>query len=105
MGSIVGMKTLKDGQVILEVKMSYEESLNLKGHIQNIYLFSEDAAEIKSNLSQRGANEATKYFLIPRELRDNLTFNEKVFCQRIDSSQKMIFIYMAEKIGIDLKSL
>ena len=97
MGSIVGMKASKEGEMILEVKMSYEESLNLKGHIQNIYLFSEDAAEIKSNLSQRGANEATKYFLIPRELRNNLTFTEQVFCQRIDFGEKMIFIYMAEK--------
>ena len=98
MGQIIGIKTTKDDKVVVEVQMDYEESLKLKGHIKNIHLFSEDAAEIKTNLSQRGTNEATKYFLIPRELRENLTFNEKVKCQRIDTGNRIIFIYMVDKI-------
>lgn len=100
MGSIVGIKATKDEKIIVEVEMTYEESLQLKGHIKNIYLFSEDAAEIKTNLSQRGTNEATKYFLIPRELRDNLNFGEKVKCQRIETNSKLIFVYVVDKIKI-----
>ena len=98
MGSIIGIKTVKNDKVVIEVQMDYEESLKLKGHIKNIYLFSEDAAEIKTNLSQRGTNEATKYFLIPRELRENLNFEEKVKCQRIDVERRILFIYMVEKV-------
>lgn len=100
MGQIIGIKATKDDKVVVEVNMTYEESLMLKGHIKNIHLFSENAAEIKANLSQRGTNEATKYFLIPRELRDNLTFNEKVKCQRIDTDSRILFIYMVDKINL-----
>lgn len=100
MGKILGSKTTKEGNVIFEVELSYEESLQLKGHIKNIHVFSEDVAEIKSNLSQRGKNEATKYFLVPREMRDNLKFNEKVRCQKIENESKIIFVYVVDKISI-----
>ncbi len=100
MGNIIGVKANKDDSVVVEVQMSYEESLQLKGNIKNIHLFSEDSAETKTNLTQRGTNEATKYFLIPRELRENLSFNEEVKCQRIESDSKIIFIYMVDKIKL-----
>lgn len=100
MGTILGTKTTKDNKVIFEVEMDYKESLELKGHIKNIHLFSEDAAEIKTNLSQRGTNEATKYFLIPRELRENLNFNEKVKCQKIETDTRTVFVFVVNKIKI-----
>ena len=100
MGIILGSKTAKDNKIVFEVEMDYEESLKLKGHIKNVHIFSEDAAEIKTNLSQRGTNEATKYFLIPRELRNNLTFNEKVKCQKIDTDTRTIFIFVVNKIKV-----
>ena len=100
MGKILGTKTTKEGNVIFEVEMDYKESLSLKGHIKDIHIFSEDVAEIKANLSQRGKNEATKYFLVPRELRSNLRFNEKVRCQKIETDTKIIFIYVVDRIKI-----
>jgi len=100
MGVILGTKTTKDNKIIFEVEMDYEESLKLKGHIKNIHVFSEDAAEIKTNLSQRGTNEATKYFLIPRELRENLKFNEQVKCQKIETDAKIVFIFVVDKLKI-----
>lgn len=100
MGSILGTKTTKDNKIIFEVEMDYEESLKLKGHIKNVHVFSEDAAEIKTNLSQRGTNEATKYFLIPRELRKDLKFNGEVKCQKIDTDNRTIFIFVVSKVQI-----
>ncbi len=100
MGRILGTKTTKDGKVVFEIELSYEESLQLRGHINNICVFSEDAAEIKTNLSQRGKNEATKYFLIPRELRPGLRFNEKVKCQKLETDSKIIFVYVVDKLKI-----
>lgn len=99
MGSILGSKTAKDGKIIYEVMMDYDESLQLKGHIQNIHLFSEDVAEIKTNLSSRGKNEATKYFLIPRELRRDMKFTNKVKCQKLETESKIIFVYVVDKLG------
>ena len=100
MGSIIGIKTVKNDKVVVELEMDYEESLKLKGHIKNIHVFSEDASEIKTNLSQRGTNEATKYFLIPRELRGDLTFNENVKCQKMETNSRIIFVYVVDKIKI-----
>ena len=100
MGTILGTKITKDNKIVFEVEMDYEESLKLKGHIKNVHLFSEDAAEIKTNLSQRGTNEATKYFLIPRELRGNLKFNEKVKCQKMDTDTRTIFVFVVDKIEV-----
>lgn len=100
MGTILGTKTLKNKKIIFEVELDYEESLKLKGHIKNVHLFSEDAAEIKTNLSQRGTNEATKYFLIPRELRENLKFNEEVKCQKIETNTRTIFIFVVNRVQV-----
>ena len=98
MGKILGTKITKDDKVIFEIEMDYEDSLKLKGHIKNIHVFSENAAKIKTNLSQRGTNEATKYFLIPRELRDNLNFNKNVKCQKIETDTRKIFIFAVNKV-------
>ena len=100
MGSILSSKATKDGKIIYEVIMDYDESLQLKGHIKKIHIFSEDVADIKTNLSQRGKNEATKYFLIPRELRYNIKFTDKVKCQKLETESKMVFIYVVHKLRI-----
>lgn len=100
MGTILGTRMAKDDKVIFEVEMDYEDSLKLKGHIRNIHVFSEDAAEIRTNLSQRGTNEATKYFLIPRELRDGLEFNKNVKCQNIETDTRKIFIFVVDKVKV-----
>lgn len=100
MGTILSTKMMKDDKVVFEVEMDYEDSLKLKGHIKNIHVFSEDAAEIRTNLSQRGANEATKYFLIPRELREGLKFNKSVKCQKVETDSRNIFIFVVDKVQI-----
>jgi hypothetical protein len=97
MGTILGTKMTKDNKVVFEVEMDYEDSLNLKGHVKNIHIFSEDASEIRTNLSQRGAKEATKYFLIPRKLRDDLSFSKSVKCQSIETETRKIFVFVVDK--------
>jgi hypothetical protein len=100
MGVILGTRTAKNNKIVFEVEMDYDESLKLKGNIKNVHIFSEDAAEIKTNLSQRGTNEATKYFLIPRKLRENLQFNEQVKCQKIETETRTIFVFVVDKIKV-----
>jgi len=68
MGTIISSK--KDGDnVLVEVLTDYNEFLQLKGHLNDIYLVTKNVAEVQTNISQRGKNEATKYFLIPRQFR------------------------------------
>ena len=98
MGTILGTRMVNDDKVVFEVEMDYEDSLKLRGHVKNVHIFSEHAADLRTNLAQRGVNDATKYFLIPRELREGLNFDGCVKCQRIETESKKIFIFMMDKI-------
>lgn len=97
MGSILSSKAKDDGKVIFEVIVDYDEAKQLQGHMENVHIFSENTERIDANLSERGKDSATKYFLIPKELRRNLQFGNKVTCQRIDTKTKTIFVYSIDK--------
>jgi hypothetical protein len=96
MATIISSKK-KGAKVISEVSADYAEFLQLKGHLEDVYLFTENVGEVKTNISQRGKNEATKYFLIPRQLRNGFRFNNATSCQRMDFKDKTIFIYVVDK--------
>jgi hypothetical protein len=100
MGSIISSRVQSDGKVIYEIGLDKEEALQLKGHMDNIHVFSEDSAVIKSRISLRGKNEATKYFLIPRELRDDIRKSKEVTCQKIETKSKTVYIYVVDKFKL-----
>lgn len=102
MATIISSKRQSEnGKVILEVASDYDEFLQLRGHLDDIHLFTEKTAEVKTNISQRGKNEATKYFLIPREFRRGFKFNNTTSCQRIDIGNKVVFLYVVDKLSIN----
>ena len=102
MATIISSKRQnEDGKVILEVASDYDEFLQLRGHLDDIHLFTEKVAEVKTNISQRGKNEATKYFLIPRQFRKGFKFNNTTSCQRIDLGNKVVFLYVVDKLSIN----
>lgn len=96
MGSIISSRR-EEKKVIVEAELEYEELVQLKGEIDNVHLFSEKVADLETNISSRGKNEATKYFLIPRHLRKDLSINEPVNCQRINTPNKVIFVYVVNR--------
>ncbi|MCK4589866.1 MAG: hypothetical protein KAT77_05450 [Nanoarchaeota archaeon] len=102
MGNIISSKINKD-KIVYEIALTPDEALQLKGHVNNIYLFTENVAEIRTNISQRGKNAATKYFLIPRELRKGLDFRSSVSCQKFETKEKTIFIYVLDKFTFNGK--
>lgn len=97
MGKILNSKSLPNGKLLFEVMVDYEEALQLRGHVTNIHVFSENTLDIGTNISMRGKNEATKYFLIPKELRKNLRFRSSVRCQKIETPSKVMFVYVIDK--------
>ncbi len=101
MATIINSKKADDGNVIVEVKTDYDEYLQLQGHLDDVRLFTERTACIKTNISQRGKNEATKYFLIPRQMRTGFKFNNSTSCQRIDLNDKVVFVYVVDKMSIN----
>ena len=100
MGKIISSRKQKD-KVITEIMFDYEEHLQLKGHLDDVHLFTEHVAEVQTNISQRGKNEATKYFLIPRQFRKGFKFNNAISCQRFDTENKVFFIYVVNKLKIN----
>ena len=100
MGTIISSKKDKEN-VIVEILTEYHEFLQLKGHLNNIRLITEEVAEVQTNISQRGKNAATKYFLIPRQFRKGFKFNNAISCQRLDIKDKVIFFYVINTLKIN----
>jgi hypothetical protein len=100
MGSILSSKVQEDGKVVYEVVIDRDEALQLKGNLDKIHVISEDAADIKSRISLRGKNDATKYFLIPKELREEIKKSKEVMCQKVDTPTKSIYVFYVDKIKI-----
>jgi hypothetical protein len=84
--------------------MDYDEATMLGGHYDDVHLFTEKVAEFETNISSRGKNSVTKYFLIPKSLRKKVDYNCPVSCQKIDTKEKIIFIYVVDKTMQYLRS-
>ncbi len=100
MGIVLSSKREQD-KIIVETLLDRTEIASLRGEYDDVHLFSERAIDVHSNISGRGKNEATKYFLIPTNLRKDLPtiwLSEPVLCQRINTPDKAIFIYVVKKI-------
>lgn len=97
MGVIVSSKAKEEGKTLVEVSVHNDEALQLKGHVDHVHLSSLDSATLKTKIASRGKNDATKYFLIPKEFRKELDVKENVFCQKVESDNKTVFIYSLEK--------
>ena len=98
MGEILCSRKHSNEGVVVEVLLHQNEFRQLKGEMENVYLFSDNVANVPSKVSLRGRNEATKYFLIPRQLRKKLAVSGEVSCQRIDQNGKLVFIYVLDPI-------
>lgn len=99
MGIVLSSKREQD-KIIVETLLDRTEMANLRGEFDDVHLFSERAIDVHANISGRGKNEATKYFLIPTNLRKDLPtigLSEPVLCQRINTPDKAIFIYVIRK--------
>jgi len=96
MGAILASKRDND-KVIVETLLEHRELAQLKGELDGIHMFSENASDTFTNITRRGKNEATTYFLVPRKLRRDISLNEPVLCQRIDTNEKAIFVYILQK--------
>jgi len=97
MGTVKSTRITENNKVEYTVSIDYEESLLLKGHVTNMHLFSEDSAELKTNITSRGKGN-TKYMRIPRHLSKDITDKSNVRCLRFDSPYKIIIFTVIDKI-------
>jgi hypothetical protein len=97
MGIIVSSKVKGENNIILELLMDYQEALQLQGQLDNVHIFSDNVSHKKTFISTRGRKGSTKYFLIPRELRYDIDFEQPINCQKIELPNKIIFVYSTLK--------
>ena len=100
MGVILSSKVKDDGKVVFEIAVEPEEAIQLKGHLSGIHLFTENVIDSVLSLSTRGKNDATKYFLVPKGLRDDIKTDARALCQKIETKTNIIFIYVINKSGL-----
>jgi len=98
MGIIISSKALSDSRVLCKVLVSKNEFQDLKNHFKNIHLFAADLCADDTKLIQRGRDGATKYFLLPFNLRfrKQKAFG-KISCQRIETDAKIFYMYVIDK--------
>jgi len=96
MGKLLAIKRHGDN---FQVEMSFKESevKHLGGSLDNIQIFSEDSFAHRTHISQRGKNAATKYFLIPRQLRKGLQLSWDIACHKIEIGDRVFFVYAMPK--------
>lgn len=97
MARILELKNTNDKKVLANVELSQDEYNFLKGNIENIHVFSENNLIKLSRLVQRGKKESTKYFLLPKILREDIIPTNNVKCNKIETSKKKLFIFEIEK--------
>ncbi|MFH0874632.1 MAG: hypothetical protein V1859_01755 [archaeon] len=101
MGTILNAKLEEDGSVTHNISLGKEESLALKGFMENIHIFAEGACLNESRISMRGKNDSTIYFLIPKKFREKgVNSKSDVRCQRIESKHKDIYVFVVDKIKL-----
>ena len=98
MGKILKQKLAEDG-ILAEVLLSRDETRDLGGIMDNVTVFTDDRATVQTRISLRGRHEATKYFLIPKQLRKDLNVRGSVSCQRIRRGTNDVFVYIVRRDG------
>ena len=93
MGSIIASKVRDDGKIVFEVCVSHAEALQLKGHVDNISLVPLNIETERVNVVQRGTNDATTYFLVPKTAREKIKKSKTASFQTIKTPTGMLYIY------------
>ena len=96
MGSVKGIKITANNKVEFVVTVDYEESLLLKGHATNIHIFSEESADLKTNVVSRGKGN-TKYIRVPQKIAKDIKDKNMVKCMRVESHDKIVIYSVIEK--------
>jgi hypothetical protein len=97
MGKIENIKTLDDHRIFLNLVVSSKQLNWLKGNLLKMHVFSEENLEHKTRLIKRGKRESTKYFLLPKGLRDGVVPSGEVNCNMIETEERHIFIFAVPK--------
>lgn len=96
MAEIISTSVKKD-DVIISLKLTRQEYMELSGHYDDILCLAKAAVVNPAKIYLPGQQSSTKYFLIPKNIRDCLPDDSEVKCQKIDTSTAHIIVYVVQK--------
>lgn len=98
MAKVLSLKNIAENRYIYEIELDSDEARQINGSVKNLVLFSENDFCSETNISKRGKDGRTKYFLIPKNVRKRTSLSDKkIICQRLDLRNKTFFIYAVDK--------
>lgn len=97
MGSIISSKVRNDGKIVFEICVDNDEAMQLKGKVDNVFLIPLNRNSEKVNIAQRGTNEATTYFLVPKKARETLKKSKEALFQTIETPATTLYVYAVRK--------
>jgi hypothetical protein len=93
MGRVIN-SVQSDNKITYTLLIDIKDIRNLHGNLKKIFIFSTDCCNISTKVIERGNHNGTKYFLIPKKLKTkNKNKSCKIFYQKIDIDDKIIFVY------------
>jgi len=97
MGTILSQINRGNEKVDFKVRVDYVDALLLSGRTTNVHLFSEDVALSKSNILARGKHGETKYFLVPKNMNQDLKSFNEIRCQRMETESSIVLFFVINK--------
>jgi len=96
MGEVINTKISSD-KIIYRIELSEEEARQLKNHVTNVHIFSDNLCNHDSRIIERGVKGGAKYFVIPLSLKSRKKRYSKVSYQKIETEDKVFYICVVEK--------
>jgi len=103
MGIIKKITQKNNKKVHVTLEISPEELKRLEGNIDNVHIIAEEFLKHESRLIKRGKRESTKYFLLPKSLREDILPNDLVMCNRIEMGTYFLYLFSVPTLKIDNK--
>jgi hypothetical protein len=98
-GKMVSITDVKEreGKYAFLVSANHADWKALKGSIHNLHFISEEHATVKATLLERGRKGSSKYWLIPKCLREGVMIPKETPCLKTESSDKIIYAFIVDK--------
>lgn len=91
------VKCINSDKVYITLHSHEDELSYLKGHTNDIHIFSENNLQNETRLVQRGRKDSTKYLLLPKDFREDAIPSNEIKCGKIEMDDKKILIFEVKK--------
>ena len=82
---------------MITLKADLKEAENILNAIGNVHLIQEAHATTKATVHEKGKNGYTKFFLVPKDIREGINMKKEASCLKLDTKDKYMWVYFMDK--------